>query len=64
MAGRVRRLSKLRNYRRSVVRRPNDLDAELEGKNVIIEPFSPFEGVRVAFILTKDGVPIELMQYD
>ena len=57
-------MSKLRNCRRSVVRRPNDLDAELEGKNVIIKPFSPFEGVRVAFILTEDGVPIELMQCD
>lgn len=42
----------------------DDLDAELKGKNVIIEPFSPFEGVRVAFILTDDGAPIELMQCD
>ncbi len=39
-----------------------DLEAELEGKNVIIEPNSPSEGVMVAFI-EVDGAPVELMQY-
>ena len=39
-----------------------DLDAELIGKNVIIEPNSPSEGLKVAFI-EVNGAPIELMQY-
>lgn len=38
-----------------------DIDAALEGKNVLIEPFSPMEGLKVAFIL-DDGAPIEFMQ--
>ena len=42
----------------------DDLDAELKGKKVIVEPFSPLEGIRAAFILTEDGAPIELMQID
>ena len=41
----------------------DDLEAELEGKNVLMEPFVPMEGVRVAFIL-EDGAPIEFMQFD
>lgn len=40
----------------------DDLDAELKGKNVIIEPNSPSEGVIVAFI-EVNGAPVELMQY-
>jgi hypothetical protein len=39
-----------------------DLHAELQGKNVIIEPNSPSEGLIVAFI-EVDGAPVELMQY-
>ncbi len=42
----------------------DNLDAELKGQNVIIPPFSPFKGMRAAFILTEDGAPIELMQFD
>lgn len=38
-----------------------DLDAALEGKDVLIEPFEPMEGLRVAFIL-DDGAPVEFMQ--
>jgi hypothetical protein len=34
----------------------------LQGKNVIIEPNSPSEGLIVAFI-EVDGAPVELMQY-
>jgi hypothetical protein len=40
----------------------DDLDEELKGKNVIIEPNSPSSGLRVAFI-EVNGAPVELMQY-
>lgn len=40
----------------------DDLEAELKGKKVIIEPNSPSEGLTVAFI-EENGVPIELMEY-
>ena len=39
----------------------DDLEAALEGKNVIIEPFDATETLRVAFINDK-GAIIELMQ--
>jgi hypothetical protein len=41
----------------------DDLDRAIEGKQVIIEPNSPSEGVRVAFILAE-GVPIEFIEYE
>lgn len=40
----------------------NDLDSELINKKVIIEPNSPSEGLRVAFI-EVNGAPVELMEY-
>lgn len=40
-----------------------DLDSELKGKKVIIEPNSPSEGLRVAFI-EVNGAPVELMEYN
>ena len=40
----------------------DDLDAELQGQKVIIEPNSPSQGLRVAFI-EVNGAPVELMQY-
>lgn len=40
----------------------DDLDAALEGRNIIIAPNSPSAGVRVAFIL-DEGAPIELMEF-
>ena len=40
----------------------DDLDAELEGKDVIIAPNSPSPGVRVAFIV-DNGAPVEFLQY-
>ncbi len=40
----------------------DDLDAELVGREVIIEPNSPSDGVLVAFVL-EDGAPVELMQF-
>jgi hypothetical protein len=38
-----------------------DLEAEIAGKDILLEPFSPMEGVTVAFII-EEGAPIELMQ--
>ncbi len=38
-----------------------DLEAALDGQNVLIEPFEPMDGVRAAFIVHQ-GVPVELMQ--
>lgn len=38
-----------------------DLQAEIAGKNVIIEPNSPSEGLVVAFI-EINGAPVELME--
>ena len=40
----------------------DDLEKEIEGKNVIIKPNSPSEGLMVAFI-EVNGVPVELMEY-
>ncbi len=39
----------------------DDLGKALEGQEVLIEPFSPMEGLQVAFIL-EDGAPVEFMQ--
>jgi len=39
-----------------------NIEAELLGKKVIIEPNSPSEGLIVAFI-EVDGAPVELMEY-
>ena len=40
-----------------------DLASELEGKEILIEPNSPSEGVTVAFIVDNGG-PIEFIQFD
>ncbi len=39
----------------------DDLEAALEGQEVIIEPNSPSEGVLVAFVVC-DGAPVEFLQ--
>ena len=39
----------------------DDLENEIRGKDVIIAPNSPSEGVRVAFIV-DNGAPIEFLQ--
>ncbi|MDR1959717.1 MAG: hypothetical protein LBQ54_11865 [Planctomycetaceae bacterium] len=39
----------------------DDLAAELAGKTILIEPFSPMSGLKCAFIMHGE-VPIELMQ--
>ena len=43
--------------------RVDDLAAELRGKQVLIEPFSPSPGCTVAFIL-QDGAVIEFMMFE
>ena len=40
----------------------DDLDAALEGKEILTPPNSPSEGLRVAMIL-HNGAPVELMQF-
>jgi hypothetical protein len=40
--------------------RVDDLKAEMKGRTVLMEPFSPMPGVTVAFVI-EEGVPIELM---
>lgn len=41
----------------------DDLSAALEGREILIEPNSPSEGVTVAFII-DNGAPVEFLQYD
>lgn len=40
----------------------DDLEAELEGRELLSEVDSPCEGVRVAMIV-EDGAPVELMEF-
>jgi len=39
----------------------DDLEKAMEGKQTLLPPFEPMDGLRVAFIL-EDGAPIEFMQ--
>lgn len=39
----------------------DDLDEALQNKEILVEPFSPGEGVRVAFIV-HNGSPVEFME--
>jgi len=41
--------------------RVDDLDAALQGQQVLIAPNSPSPGIRVAFIV-ENGAPIELLE--
>ena len=41
----------------------DDLEVELEGKEILIEPNSPSPGVTVAFIV-DNGAPVEFLQFD
>ena len=40
----------------------SDLASELAGREILIAPNSPSDGVRVAFIV-ENGAPIELMEF-
>jgi hypothetical protein len=39
----------------------DDLEAAMQGQEVLMEPFEPADGIKIAFIL-EDGAPVELMQ--
>ena len=41
----------------------DDLQAAIDGKDILIEPNSPFEGVTVALIV-DNGAPIEFLQFE
>ncbi len=41
----------------------DDLMAEIEGQQLLIQPNSPAEGITVAFIV-HDGAPVEFLQFD
>ena len=41
----------------------DDLEAAIEGEVLLLDPYEPFEGVKVA-IIEDDGVPIELVETD
>jgi hypothetical protein len=41
----------------------DDLDAALEGKQILIPPNSPAPGITVAFIV-DDGAPVEFLQIE
>lgn len=41
----------------------DDLEQALAGHEVLIEPNSPSDGVRVAFVLVN-GAPVELLEYE
>ena len=41
----------------------DDLNRALEGREILIEPNSPSDGVTVAFIV-HNGAPVEFLQYD
>ncbi len=41
----------------------DDLARALEGRDILIEPNSPSDGVTVAFIV-DNGAPVEFLQYD
>ena len=40
----------------------DDIESEMKGKKVLAEPYTPAEGLTVAFI-EEEGVAIELMQF-
>jgi hypothetical protein len=41
----------------------DDLEAAIAGKDILIAPTSPADGIKVAFIV-ENGAPIELMRFD
>jgi len=41
----------------------DDLEAAIEGEVLLLDPYEPFEGFKVA-IIEDDGVPIELVETD
>ena len=46
-----------------VAYRVDDMSAALEGKEIILEPFTPLPGLSVAFV-KEDGAVIEFMRFE
>jgi hypothetical protein len=40
----------------------DNLEEEIAGQNVILGPYSPINGYRVAIIITEDGFPVEFVE--
>ena len=40
----------------------DDIEAELEGAEILMPPFEPFPNLKAAFIIEDGGVPVERMQ--
>ncbi|MBP90013.1 MAG: hypothetical protein CMJ64_25445 [Planctomycetaceae bacterium] len=47
-----------------VAYRVASIEESSRGLRVLLEPFTPMEGLRVAFFETEDGAVVELMEYD
>ena len=47
-----------------VAYRVPSIEGAAGGMRVLLEPFAPMEGVRVAFFQTEDGAVVELMEYE
>ena len=47
-----------------VAYRVASIEESSRGMRVLLEPFTPMDGVRVAFFETGDGAVVELMEYD
>ncbi len=41
----------------------DDLEKELEGRQILIKPNSPSKGVRVAFVV-ENGAPVEFLEFE
>ncbi|HRX78269.1 MAG TPA: hypothetical protein P5307_04365 [Pirellulaceae bacterium] len=46
-----------------VAYRVDDMSAAIEGKEMILEPFTPMPGLSVAFVM-EDGAVIEFMKFE
>jgi hypothetical protein len=46
-----------------VAYRVDSIERAADGMQVLLEPFEPLPGLRVAFYLSADGAVIELMEY-
>lgn len=42
----------------------DSIEEAAKGMEVLLEPFIPMEGLRVAFFLTDEGAVIEFMEYE
>ena len=47
-----------------VAYRVDSIEAAADGLQVLLEPFEPLEGLRVAFYLSADGAVVEFMEYE